>query len=140
VLDADGWFPTRDNATFDADGYLFIRGRADDTIIRGGENIAPSEIEDVLVHHPEIAGVAVLGTPDEQWGERIVAIVVPVSGSDLSAETVREWARARLRGSRTPDDVVFTDELPHSATGKLLRNELREQLSVSAGSLMKGVS
>ncbi|MGV9482612.1 AMP-binding protein, partial [Gordonia aichiensis] len=76
VLDDDGWFPTRDLAALDADGYLFIGGRSDDTIIRGGENIAPAEIEDVLVEHPEVAQVAVVGLPDQQWGQILVADVV----------------------------------------------------------------
>ena len=128
VLDADGWFPTRDRAWFDEDGYLFIEGRSDDTIIRGGENIAPAEIEDVLVDHPGVREVAVLGMPDDEWGERIVAAVVAVPGATLAPEEVRGYVRSRLRGSRTPDDVMLVDELPHSPTGKLLRHELRALL------------
>ena len=80
VLDDQGWFPTRDVATLDEDGYLFIGGRSDDTIIRGGENIAPAEIEDVLIEHPEVHQVAVVGVDDPQWGQAIVAVVVPVDG------------------------------------------------------------
>jgi acyl-CoA synthetase (AMP-forming)/AMP-acid ligase II len=128
VLDADGWFPTRDRAWFDVDGYLFVEGRSDDTIIRGGENIAPAEIEDVLRCHPEVADVAVLGAPDDEWGERIVAVIVPV-GNGLTADEIRTYARGRLRGSRTPDDVAFATELPYTATGKLLRNQLRLEMS-----------
>jgi acyl-CoA synthetase (AMP-forming)/AMP-acid ligase II len=128
VLDTDGWFPTRDRAWFDEDGYLFIEGRSDDTIIRGGENIAPAEIEDVLVHHPGVREAAVLGVPDDEWGERIVAALVAKPGVVLDPGEVREYVRARLRGSRTPDDVVVVDELPHSPTGKLLRRELRSAL------------
>ena len=79
VLDADGWFPTKDIAMLDADGYLFIGGRSDDTIIRGGENIAPAEIEDVLVEHPLVRDCAVVGPEDPQWGQIIVAVVVPAS-------------------------------------------------------------
>lgn len=136
VLDADGWFPTKDRAWFDEDGYLFIEGRSDDTIIRGGENIAPAEVEDVLVHHPGVREAAVLGMPDDEWGERIVAALVAKPGVVLDAEEVRGYVRARLRGSRTPDDVVVIDELPHSPTGKLLRRELRAallQLADAAG-------
>jgi acyl-CoA synthetase (AMP-forming)/AMP-acid ligase II len=130
VLDAAGWFPTRDCAFFDSGGYLFITGRTDDVIIRGGENIAPAEIEDVLVHHPAVAQVAVVGLPDDDWGERIVAAVVPRSdeGASTDASELRSWVRERLRGSRTPDDIIWTDALPFSPTGKLLRNELRAML------------
>ena len=80
----DGWFPTKDIATLDEDGYLFIGGRSDDTIIRGGENIAPAEIEDVLVEHPHVRDVAVVGAEDPEWGQIIVAVVVPAAGADPS--------------------------------------------------------
>ncbi|GAC1316562.1 MAG: fatty acid--CoA ligase family protein [Acidimicrobiales bacterium] len=126
-LDADGWFFTRDMGWLDADGYLFVQGRNDDTIIRGGENIAPEEIETVLYRHPAIAEVAVIGMPDEEWGEIIVAIVVP--NQALSEEEVRAFARAELRSSKTPDRVVFRDQLPYSPTGKLQRNVLRHDLA-----------
>jgi acyl-CoA synthetase (AMP-forming)/AMP-acid ligase II len=129
VLDAAGWFPTRDEGWLDADGYLFVRGRADDTIIRGGENIAPAEIEDVLAQHPAVDQVAVLGMPDEEWGERIVAVVVPVPGASLDPEDLRAFARSRLRSSRSPDQVVIRADLPYTATGKLLRRELARQLT-----------
>ncbi|NEB02782.1 fatty acid--CoA ligase family protein [Streptomyces sp. SID13726] len=124
LLDADGWFHTRDLARFDGDGYLFISGRADDTIIRGGENIAPAEIEDVLLGHPAVREAAVVGVPDEEWGERIAAFVVVHEGAVTDAETLRSWVRARLRGSRTPDTVAFLPELPYTPTGKLLRRQL----------------
>jgi acyl-CoA synthetase (AMP-forming)/AMP-acid ligase II len=134
-LDADGWFATRDQAYVDDKGYLFIEGRLDDTIIRGGENIAPSEIEDVLRRHPAVADVAVVGVPDEQWGQQIVAAVVRRPGVDaaaLEAETVRDWARAHLRGSRTPDRVLWVGELPYSPTGKLLRREVVADAAAAA--------
>jgi acyl-CoA synthetase (AMP-forming)/AMP-acid ligase II len=127
--DEDGWFPTKDRAWFDPDGYLFIEGRMDDTIIRGGENIAPAEIEDVLLDHPAVREAAVLGRPDEEWGEAIVAFIVPAPGATPDAEQIRDWVRQRLRGSKTPDDVYFRDELPHTDTGKLLRRELIKDLS-----------
>jgi len=127
VVDAGGWFPTRDRAHLDADGYLFIEGRSDDTIIRGGENIAPAEVEDVIAEHPAVREVAVIGLPDEEWGERLVAVVV--ARSPLDAEELKQFVRARLRGSRTPDDVFIRDvELPKTPTGKLLRRELVEDL------------
>ncbi|MEU6140466.1 AMP-binding protein [Streptomyces sp. NPDC047081] len=124
LLDADGWFHTRDLAHFDDEGYLFIAGRADDTIIRGGENIAPAEVEDVLLRHAAVREVAVVGVPDEEWGERIAAFVVTHEGSAVDAESLRGWVRGHLRGSKTPDVVVFRDELPYTPTGKLLRREL----------------
>ena len=132
VLDADGWFPTRDRARVDSGGYLFIEGRADDTIIRGGENIAPAEIEDVLIRHPAIRDAAVVGVPDEEWGERIVAAVVPHEGATADADEIRAFVRARLRGSRTPDDVVIRGSLPYTPTGKLLRREIVADLSSPA--------
>ncbi|MFE4963836.1 class I adenylate-forming enzyme family protein [Streptomyces sp. NPDC056660] len=123
-LDADGWFRTRDLAHFDDEGYLFIEGRADDTIIRGGENIAPAEVEDALLRHSAVREAAVIGLPDEEWGERIAAFVVVHQGADADGETLRAWVRSRLRGSKTPDVIVFRDELPYTPTGKLLRREL----------------
>lgn len=129
VLDAEGWFPTKDVATLDADGYLYIGGRSDDTIIRGGENIAPAEIEDVLVEHPHVHDCAVVGPEDPEWGQIIVAVVVPAPGANPQADELREFVRAQLRGSRTPDRVVFRDELPTNATGKVLRRELVSELN-----------
>jgi len=129
VLDEQGWFATKDIATLDDAGYLFITGRSDDTIIRGGENIAPAELEDVLVEHPDVHEVAVVGVPDAQWGQAIVAVVVPEQGTSPDADDLREHVRALLRGSRTPDRVVFRDELPTNATGKLLRREIIASLS-----------
>ncbi|MEV3964213.1 class I adenylate-forming enzyme family protein [Nocardia sp. NPDC050193] len=129
VLDDDGWFPTRDTGRLDPDGYLFVHGRSDDTIIRGGENIAPAEIEDVLLEHPAVDQVAVLGAPDEEWGERIVAFVVAVAEAQPDTADLKAFVRARLRSSRTPDDIVYRTELPYTATGKLLRRELAEELN-----------
>lgn len=127
ALDAEGWFATRDRGRLDADGYLFIEGRADDTIIRGGENIAPAEIEDVLLAHPGIVEAAVVGLPDPEWGQRIVAIVV---GEGDPAE-IRQWVKDRLRSSKTPDAIVFRAELPKTETGKLLRRTLLAELETT---------
>ena len=129
VLDEQGWFPTKDIATLDEEGYLFIGGRSDDTIIRGGENIAPAELEDVLIEHPHVHEVAVVGADDPQWGHAIVAVVVPVAGITPDPEELREHVRKSLRGSRTPDRVVFRDELPTNATGKILRREIVASLN-----------
>ncbi|MGO9253312.1 MAG: class I adenylate-forming enzyme family protein [Mycobacterium sp.] len=128
VLDDDGWFPTRDVALLDRDGYLFISGRSDDTIIRGGENIAPAELEEVLIEHSHVRDVAVVGVEDPRWGQAIVAVVVPAVGIDPDPEELREHVRKHLRGSRTPDRVVFRDELPTTATGKVLRREIVREL------------
>ncbi len=131
VLDEDGWFATKDIAVLDQDGYLFIGGRSDDTIIRGGENIAPAEIEDVLIEHPRVRDVAVVGVDDPQWGQAIVAVVVPIPGVGPDPEELRAYVRSTLRGSRTPDRVVFRDELPTNATGKVLRREIVQDLRVA---------
>jgi acyl-CoA synthetase (AMP-forming)/AMP-acid ligase II len=127
-LDAAGWFPTRDRGWLDADGYLFIEGRSDDTIIRGGENIAPAEIEEVLLRHPDIAQCAVVGVPDDEWGQRIAAVVVRRTGAALDAAAVQAFVRESLRGSKTPEVVAFADALPYTETGKLLRRVVQADL------------
>jgi acyl-CoA synthetase (AMP-forming)/AMP-acid ligase II len=132
VLDEQGWFPTKDVATVDEGGFLFISGRSDDTIIRGGENIAPAELEDVLIEHPHVHNVAVVGVEDPQWGQAIVAVVVPEPGTRPDSQELREHVRKSLRGSRTPDRIVFRDELPTNATGKLLRREIAKGLNPAA--------
>jgi len=124
LLDADGWFCTRDHAFVDADGYLFIEGRADDTIIRGGENIAPAEVEDSLFSHPSVADVCVLGIPDDEWGQRIVAAVVLRPGMNATADELRDHVSRLIRSSRAPERIDFVDELPRTATGKVLRRSL----------------
>jgi long-chain acyl-CoA synthetase len=131
VLDENGWFPTKDIAMLDEEGFLFIGGRSDDTIIRGGENIAPAELEEVLVEHPAVRDVAVVGVEDAQWGQAIVAVVVPRPGAEPDPEELREHVRKSLRGSRTPDRVVFRDELPTTPTGKVLRREIIEGLQAA---------
>ena len=125
ALDADGWFATRDRGRLDSGGYLFIEGRSDDTIIRGGENIAPAEIEDVLLTHPGITEAAVVGVPDPEWGQRLVAVVV----GDGDGDEIRQWVRERLRSSKTPETIVFRSELPKTDTGKLLRRVLLAELA-----------
>ncbi|NME78166.1 class I adenylate-forming enzyme family protein [Rhodococcus sp. 105337] len=124
VLDGEGWFSTRDLGHLDSDGYLFVEGRSDDTIIRGGENIAPAEIEDVLLAHPGVTEAAVIGVSDAEWGQRLVAVLV----GSADPEEVRQWVKDRLRSSKTPDTIVFRDELPKTETGKLLRRNLLAEL------------
>ena len=130
-LDAAGWFPTRDRGWLDADGYLFIEGRSDDTIIRGGENIAPAEIEEVLLQHADIAQCAVVGVPDDEWGQRIAAVVVLRPGAVVGAADVQDFARRSLRGSKTPEVVTFVDALPYTETGKLLRRVVQADLQTT---------
>lgn len=129
VVDAEGWFPTRDRGWIDAEGYLFIEGRADDTIIRGGENIAPAEIEDVLVRHDLVTDSVVVGIPDDEWGQRIVAVVVLEEGASLTADELQDYCRIHLRGSKTPEIIEFRAELPRTPTGKLLRREVVADLT-----------
>lgn len=126
---AEGWFPTNDGGSFDADGYLFVEGRLDDVIIRGGENISPGEIEDVLLLHESVRDVAVIGVPDEQWGEQVAAVVVATPGATVDIEGLAAHCRDHLRSSRTPARIEVVDELPYNETGKLLRRVLRDQFT-----------
>jgi acyl-CoA synthetase (AMP-forming)/AMP-acid ligase II len=121
----DGWFATGDAGRLDDDGYLYVEGRLDDVIVRGGENLSPGEIEDALLAHPEIEDVAVFGVPDDQWGEVVAAAVVLRAGAGLTEDDVRAWVAGRLRSSRAPAVVRFLPELPRTDTGKVLRRELR---------------
>ncbi len=124
----DGWFPTRDGGSVDAEGYLFIEGRIDDIIVRGGENMSPGEIEEVLLEHPALCDVAVVGVPDEQWGEAVAAVVVCKDGHQAAVPELQQWVKERLRSSRTPERIEFWQELPYNETGKLLRRKVRAQL------------
>ena len=126
-LDADGWFATRDRGWIDRAGYLFLDGRADDVIVRGGENISPGEIEAVLREHPAVADAAVFAIASEEWGETVGAVVVPGTGRNVSTAELKDWVRGRLRGSRVPERVMFRDQLPYNDMGKLLRRELRRE-------------
>ncbi|GAA4232745.1 acyl-CoA synthetase (AMP-forming)/AMP-acid ligase II [Streptosporangium album] len=123
-----GWFPTKDEGCLDEAGYLFVEGRLDDVIVRGGENMSPGEIEDTLRAHPAVLDAAVVGLPDTEWGERVVAAVVLRAGTGATEEELRLWVRERLRSSRTPEHVTFRTALPYTDTGKLLRRELRAEL------------
>jgi acyl-CoA synthetase (AMP-forming)/AMP-acid ligase II len=131
TLDDDGWFPTRDRGWVDEEGYLFIEGRADDTIIRGGENIAPAEIEEVLLSCEGVADAVVVGVPDEEWGQRLAAVVVVRDGATVDAESLRDEVRQRLRSSKTPETIEFWPELPRTDTGKLLRRVVADKLAAA---------
>jgi fatty-acyl-CoA synthase len=130
ALDDEGWFPTRDRGSLDADGFLYLEGRADDVIVRGAENLSPGEIEDTLLTHEAVAEAAVIGLPDTEWGECVVAAVVLHPGTSATEAELKQWVKDRLRSSKTPTRVHFRTELPHTETGKLLRRVLREELSV----------
>ncbi|NMG32429.1 class I adenylate-forming enzyme family protein [Aromatoleum evansii] len=126
LLDAEGWFPTRDRGCVDAYGFLYLDGRADDVIVRGGENISPGEIEDVLRLHPAVSDVAVVAMADEQWGEAVAAVVVPRSGAAPDTAELQDWVRQRLRSSRVPVAIRFREELPYNEMGKVLRRMLKD--------------
>lgn len=133
-LDADGWLITGDIGSLDGDGYLFVDSRADDVIIKGGENLSPSEIEDVLVRHDWVMAAAVVGIPDSEWGEAVAAAVVLDSGTGTpdSVATVEEltaWVRDHLGSFKAPVRIELLDELPTTATGKVLRRTVRDRLT-----------
>ena len=136
VTDSEGWFPTRDAGSIDEGGYLFLEGRADDVIVRGGENLSPGEIEDQLLAHPYVRDVAIVGVPSEQWGEAVAAAIVIDAGqaqaTQATADELRLWVKAQLRSSRVPQVIEFWDELPYNETGKLLRRVVRERLAPAA--------
>ena len=107
ALDAQGWFPTRDAGWIDAEGYLFLAGRADDVIVRGGENISPGEIEDVLRSHPAIADAAAFAVPSSEWGEAVgIAVVAKPGSAAPSEDELRTLIKNRLRSSRVPERIV----------------------------------
>jgi acyl-CoA synthetase (AMP-forming)/AMP-acid ligase II len=127
ALDSKGWFPTRDAGWMDAEGYLFLAGRADDVIVRGGENISPGEIEDVLLSHPVIADAAAVAIPSTEWGEAVgIAVVAKPNQPPPSEDELRTLIRNRLRSSRVPERIAILDALPYNEMGKLLRREVRK--------------
>ncbi len=132
LLDADGWFPTRDRGYLDSAGYLFLDGRADDVIVRGGENISPGEVEDVLITHAEVKDVAVLAIADEEWGEAVGAVIVAQDEANPpSVDALCSLVKEKLRSSRVPSRILFKQELPYNETGKLLRRLLRSEFETT---------
>jgi acyl-CoA synthetase (AMP-forming)/AMP-acid ligase II len=130
ALDSEGWFPTRDAGYMDEDGYLFLSGRADDVIVRGGENMSPGEIEDVVLTHPAVGDACAVAIPSVEWGEAVGMAIVPREGHERPAEDeIKELVRSRLRSSRVPEKVVYVDELPYNEMGKLLRRKVKEILA-----------
>lgn len=126
TLTADGWLRTGDAGYVDADGYVFLQDRIKDLIVSGGENVYPIEVENVLMTHPDVADVAVIGVPDDKWGEAVKALVVPVTGVSLLAADLIEFSRPRLAGFKLPKSVDFVTALPRTPSGKVLKRELRD--------------
>ncbi|KKC05037.1 long-chain-fatty-acid--CoA ligase [Mycobacterium nebraskense] len=123
----DGWMHTGDMARMDEHGYLFIVDRLKDMIITGGENVYSAEVENALAGHPTVAAAAVIGVPDDQWGERVHAVIVLRAGSDPTEESIREHCRTLIAGYKVPRSMEFVTDLPISGAGKVLKRELRER-------------
>ncbi len=126
TITPDGWLKTGDAGFLDDDGFLFLTDRVKDMIVSGGENIYPAEVENVLAGHPDIADVAVIGVPDDRWGETVKAVVVARDGAARSAEPIITWARERLAHFKCPSSIDFVAALPRTPSGKVLKRELRE--------------
>jgi acyl-CoA synthetase (AMP-forming)/AMP-acid ligase II len=126
VVDEDGWFHAGDLVRQDEEGFVYFVGRVDDMIISGGENIHPAEIEEVLHEHEAVDEAAVVGVPDETWGERVKAAVVLEDGHELTAEELQEYVDARLADYKKPREVVFLDALPRNPTGKVLKADVED--------------
>jgi len=126
AIDEEGWFRTGDVCSIDPDGYLRVTDRAKDVIKSGGEWISSIDVENAAMGHPDVAEAAVIGLPHPKWSERPLLIVVPKEGKKPTKEALIEFLSGRMAKWMLPDDVVFTAELPHTATGKLLKTKLRE--------------
>ena len=122
----NGFFHTGDAGYFDEDGFLYIHDRVKDMIVSGGENVYPAEVENAIFGHPGVADVAVIGVPDEKWGESVKAIIVPKPGEAPTAEEIIAWAKERIASYKCPKTVDIATELPRNPSGKILRKDLRE--------------
>jgi acyl-CoA synthetase (AMP-forming)/AMP-acid ligase II len=122
----DGFFYTGDAGYFDEDGFLFIHDRVKDMIVSGGENVYPAEVENAIFGHPDVADVAVIGIPDEKWGESVKAIIVAKEGTNPTPESIIALAKERIAGYKCPKSVDTIDALPRNPSGKILRKDLRE--------------
>ena len=132
-FDPAGWFHTGDVGYFDEEGFLYLCDRIKDVVISGGENVYPAEVESVLYAHPAIAECAVVGAPDEKWGERVVAVVVLKAGAALTLEGLRSFAENRLAHYKLPSELCQLATLPRNGAGKLLKSQIRAQLRKTAG-------
>jgi long-chain acyl-CoA synthetase len=133
ALTPDGWLRTGDGGYVDAEGYLFLTDRIKDMIVSGGENVYPVEVEEALSQHPGVAEVAVIGVPDERWGETVKALVVARPGSAPTPDELIAFARERLAGYKLPRSVDFVEELPRTPSGKVLKRELRNRYAGGEG-------
>jgi long-chain acyl-CoA synthetase len=124
VIDSDGWFHTGDMARVDEDGYFFIVDRSKDMIIRGGYNVYPREIEEVLYEHPAIREAAVVGVPDDMLGEEVGAAIALAPGAETDAATIQEFVKSRVAGYKYPRRIWFVDELPKGPTGKIVKRDI----------------
>jgi acyl-CoA synthetase (AMP-forming)/AMP-acid ligase II len=124
----DGWFHSGDIGFLDDDGFLTLVDRKKDMIISGGENVYPAEVEKVLLEHPAVAEAAVVGKPDEKWGEVPIAFVSPVPGQTLDAQELLHFCSSRIAKYKTPKQVLIRDSLPHSAAGKILKQQLKREV------------
>ena len=127
AIDPTGWFHTGDVGYLDADGFLFIADRVKDMVISGGENVYPAEVENVLYEHPAIIEVAVIGVPDERWGEAVTAVAVVKEGEELTLASLRDFATDRLARYKLPTKLERVDVIPRNASGKVLKRELRDR-------------
>lgn len=123
----DGWLRTGDAGYIDAAGYLFIHDRVKDMIVSGGENIYPAEVENAIFGHPAVADVAVIGVPDERWGEAVKAVIVLKPGQKEDSAEILKYARERIAGYKVPKSIDYAETLPRNSTGKILKRELRER-------------
>ncbi len=126
AIDADGWFKTGDAGYLDEEAYVYIHDRVKDMIVSGGENIYPAEVENALFGHPSVADAAVIGVPDDRWGEAVKAIIVRKPGEAADAGAIIQWAKTQIAGYKVPKSIDFIDALPRNPSGKILRRELRE--------------
>lgn len=123
----EGWLHTGDLGYMDEDGYLYLKGRADDMLIRGGENVSPREVEAVLMTHPKVHEAAVIGVSDPEWGQEIRAVVILKKGESATPEEIIDYCRPRMAGYKRPRSLIFVEEFPRNAMGKLLRKQISEQ-------------
>jgi acyl-CoA synthetase (AMP-forming)/AMP-acid ligase II len=126
-----GWHHTGDIGFLDPDGFLHIVDRAKDMIITGGFNVYSTEVEQALLAHPDVQDCAVIGLPDEKWGERVVAVVQPYAGRSADPADVRSFVRERIGGVKAPKQVLVWDDLPRSKVGKVLKTDLRTSVLAS---------
>lgn len=133
----DGWMHTGDIGWMDDDGYVYVVDRLKDMIISGGENVYSTEVENAIASHPAVAAVAVIGLPDERWGERVHAVISLIAGETLTLEEIQDHTRTQIAGYKTPRSVAFVDSLPISGAGKILKRQLRDRYADSTRDRMQ---